>query len=127
MDIEQRATTMREVKRTGSQSSLESTPKEKFDEAHDIAKPVEEEEPARPSFAQRYRHYILAALAIVILGWWISATILQATRHRWYVLPVITSLLVIFNDKHRCIGFHKLYWLGRSCCKVRLPLYHLSS
>ncbi|KAF9047319.1 Na+ dependent nucleoside transporter C-terminus-domain-containing protein [Panaeolus papilionaceus] len=88
---------MREVKRTGSQSSLESTPKEKFDEAHDIAKPVEEEEPARPSFAQRYRHYILAALAIVILGWWISATILQATRHRWIPQTVLAwaFLLII--------------------------------
>ena len=36
----------------------------------------------------KLRPYILAALALSILGWWISATVLQATRHRWYVLYV---------------------------------------
>ena len=30
-----------------------------------------------------YRPLFLAAIAAVILGWWISATILEATRHRW--------------------------------------------
>ena len=34
----------------------------------------------------KYRHFILGGLALLILGWWISATILKATRHRWYVL-----------------------------------------
>ena len=28
-------------------------------------------------------YYILTALALLILGWWISATVLKATRHRW--------------------------------------------
>jgi len=28
--------------------------------------------------------YILTGLALVILGWWISSTVLQATRHRWW-------------------------------------------
>ncbi len=27
----------------------------------------------------------LFALAVLILGWWISATIIHATRHRWVV------------------------------------------
>ena len=31
------------------------------------------------------RHLKLFALAALILGWWISATILHATRHRWIV------------------------------------------
>lgn len=35
-----------------------------------------------------YRPYILIGLAILILGWWISATVLKATRHRWYVVAV---------------------------------------
>jgi hypothetical protein len=39
----------------------------------------------------RFRPYILAGVALVILGWWISATILKATRHRWYV--AIRSML----------------------------------
>lgn len=34
----------------------------------------------------RSRPYILIGLAILILGWWISATVLKATRHRWYVV-----------------------------------------
>ena len=31
----------------------------------------------------RRRYYILSALALLVLGWWISATVLKATRHRW--------------------------------------------
>jgi CNT family concentrative nucleoside transporter len=34
----------------------------------------------------KLRPYILTALALLILGWWISATVLEATRHRWYAL-----------------------------------------
>ena len=37
------------------------------------------------TFYQRFRPFILAGLAMAILGWWISATILKATRHRWSV------------------------------------------
>lgn len=33
----------------------------------------------------RIRPFILCGLALLILGWWISATILPATRPRWYV------------------------------------------
>jgi concentrative nucleoside transporter, CNT family len=32
-----------------------------------------------------FRHLKLFALAALILGWWISATVLHATRHRWIV------------------------------------------
>lgn len=38
-----------------------------------------------PSFYQRFRPFILGAIALVILGWWISSTILHKTRHRWCV------------------------------------------
>ncbi|KAF9484501.1 hypothetical protein BDN70DRAFT_903662 [Pholiota conissans] len=31
------------------------------------------------------RPYLLVGLALVILSWWISATVLHATRHRWIV------------------------------------------
>ena len=30
------------------------------------------------------RPYVLAGVALAIMGWWISATVLEATRHRWY-------------------------------------------
>jgi len=32
---------------------------------------------------QQARPVVLAGLALTILGWWISATVLKATRHRW--------------------------------------------
>jgi concentrative nucleoside transporter, CNT family len=37
----------------------------------------------------RFRPYILTGIALVILGWWISATILKATRHRWCVVILL--------------------------------------
>ena len=40
----------------------------------------------------KFRPYILTALALLILGWWISATVLKATRHRWcalYLQPLV--------------------------------------
>lgn len=43
---------------------------------------------------RKLRPFILTALAIVILAWWISATVLKATRHRWYVIaPSKTAFL----------------------------------
>ena len=33
---------------------------------------------------KRLRPFILAGLALLILGWWISSIVLPATRHRWY-------------------------------------------
>jgi Na+ dependent nucleoside transporter N-terminus len=32
---------------------------------------------------RRARPFVLTALALTILAWWISATVLKATRHRW--------------------------------------------
>jgi concentrative nucleoside transporter, CNT family len=44
-----------------------------------------------------YRPFILAATALVILGWWVSATILEATRHRWIVQTLFAwSFIFIF-------------------------------
>ena len=37
----------------------------------------------RSNFYTKYRPFILGGLAALILGWWISATILPETRHRW--------------------------------------------
>jgi len=39
----------------------------------------------RPDQHSKFRPYILALTAAVILAWWISSTVLQATRHRWIV------------------------------------------
>ena len=35
---------------------------------------------------RKARPFMLFTLAAVILGWWISATVLKATRHRWQVI-----------------------------------------
>jgi CNT family concentrative nucleoside transporter len=45
----------------------------------------DDREQRRHELYLRFRPYILAGVALVILGWWISATVLKATRHRWYV------------------------------------------
>ena len=45
----------------------------------------------------KLRPYILTASALLILGWWICATVLKATRHRWYALyvpPLVSKLLM---------------------------------
>jgi len=45
-----------------------------------------EEERKESRFYAKYRPFILTALALVILGWWISSIVLKATRHRWCVM-----------------------------------------
>jgi concentrative nucleoside transporter, CNT family len=37
----------------------------------------------RSDFYAKCRPFILGGLAALILGWWISATVLRETRHRW--------------------------------------------
>jgi CNT family concentrative nucleoside transporter len=49
-----------------------------------------EEEEETSIFYRRFRPYILGGVAATILGWWISATVLPATRHRWCVPHVLT-------------------------------------
>ncbi|KAJ3518129.1 hypothetical protein NLJ89_g46 [Agrocybe chaxingu] len=43
----------------------------------------------------RFRPFILGALALVILGWWISATVLEATRHRWIVQTLFAWFFIL--------------------------------
>lgn len=44
---------------------------------------VEEDRARRKEFYRKFRPFILGGVALLILGWWISATVLKATRHRW--------------------------------------------
>ncbi|KAL1665904.1 Na+ dependent nucleoside transporter C-terminus-domain-containing protein [Schizophyllum commune] len=56
--------------------------------AKELAKDSEEVEAARErrrAVYTRLRPFILVGLIVLIGGWWISATILPATRHRWIV------------------------------------------
>ncbi|KAG1752998.1 Na+ dependent nucleoside transporter C-terminus-domain-containing protein [Suillus lakei] len=51
---------------------------------------------ARNSFDRKLRVIVLIALAALILGWWISSTILTATRGQWLVQTVFAwSFLLI--------------------------------
>ncbi|KAL1756381.1 Na+ dependent nucleoside transporter C-terminus-domain-containing protein [Schizophyllum commune] len=56
--------------------------------AKELAKDSEEVEAARErrrAVYTRLRPFILVGLIVLIGGWWISATVLPATRHRWIV------------------------------------------
>lgn len=43
----------------------------------------------------KYRRYILTVLALVIFGWWVSATVLKATRHRWIVQTILAWFFIL--------------------------------
>ena len=51
-------------------------------ESH-LAEEDEEDVSGLTRLYRRFRPLVLALLAAVILGWWVSATVLKATRHRW--------------------------------------------
>ena len=44
---------------------------------------IEQDPAKKAAFGYKYRQFLVIALALLIFGWWISATILKATRHRW--------------------------------------------
>ena len=73
-------------------SAKEKLPKDTAITARDLTDDVEvahgSEEIQSLGLHPKLRPYILTALALLILGWWISATVLEATRHRWYALYV---------------------------------------
>jgi len=69
-------------KKTTSRSSLNSATKEKVVSDAEVLQKNDDEDTA-PGFFDKFRPYLLIGLALLILGWWISATVLQATRHRW--------------------------------------------
>ena len=72
------------VKRTTSQSSGSSLKEKDVSEpAVFLSKDPESDEKSEEESKSKYRPFILGGLALLILGWWISATILEATRHRW--------------------------------------------
>lgn len=55
----------------------------------------------RAALYKRFWPFILAGVAAVILGWWISSIILKTTRHRWYAYHVYLparQLTRVFQD-----------------------------
>ncbi|KAF8316376.1 hypothetical protein DL93DRAFT_2056397 [Clavulina sp. PMI_390] len=49
---------------------------------------AEESREHRRTFWHKYKPVFLGALALLILGWWISSLTLKATRHRWIVQSI---------------------------------------
>lgn len=69
-------------------TSSSSNAKEKVDGGHvgAVAKSDKEEQAQDPrGFDRKLRVVFLIGLAALILGWWISSTVLKATRGRWQV------------------------------------------
>ena len=69
------------------------------------AAPVDEEEEDVSTLTKlyrRFRPFVLAALAAVILGWWITSTILPATRHRWCVFSVLSRGVLAAGGSGAC-------------------------
>jgi CNT family concentrative nucleoside transporter len=71
------------VLRTSTRSSERNEKKVEVDAERVIVARDDDEETPPPTFATKYRPFILGALALLILGWWISSIALPATRHRW--------------------------------------------
>lgn len=81
---------------------------------------------AKNTFDKRLRVVALIALAALILGWWISSTILAATRERWLVQTVFAwfFLLIIafrFIPNSAVTGPISAVWMP---C-VQVPWYKL--
>jgi concentrative nucleoside transporter, CNT family len=77
------------VKRSTSHASDSFGEKAPFD-APTSAKDngdTDAEQERRNALYAKLRPILLVGLAAAILGWWISATVLEATRHRWRVNP----------------------------------------
>jgi CNT family concentrative nucleoside transporter len=80
------------LKRPSSRLSSESTGKEKIPATDDVE--IAQEKQSLGLYP-KLRPYILTALALLILGWWISATVLKATRHRWIVQTIFAWAFIL--------------------------------
>ncbi|KAI0093471.1 Na+ dependent nucleoside transporter C-terminus-domain-containing protein [Irpex rosettiformis] len=62
--------------------------------AHD-EEDIAEGDARKHAFYKKLRPVIHISLALLILGWWISATVLKATRHRWIVQTLWAWFFII--------------------------------
>ncbi|KAG2150409.1 Na+ dependent nucleoside transporter C-terminus-domain-containing protein [Suillus clintonianus] len=87
----------------------------------------DEETQARKSFDKKLRVVVLIALAALILGWWISATILTATRGRWLVQTVFAwffLLIIAFRFIPNSVVTEPIAAVWMPC--IQEPWYKLS-
>ncbi|KAF9497251.1 H+/nucleoside cotransporter [Pleurotus eryngii] len=87
-----------ERKELSSTDSFDKEEKQIHDEPQVLLQDDADVEAARERRAQLYarlRPFLLGGLAALILGWWISATILPATRHRWIVQTLFAWFFIL--------------------------------
>ena len=94
-------------------SAKEKLPKDAATEDVEVARGSEEKQSLE--LYPKLRPYILTTLALLILGWWISATVLKATRHRWYAFVCSTPRVQVTYEIET--GSYKPYSLGLLFCK----------
>lgn len=82
---------------------------------------VERKEERRHTYA-RYRPFILGALGLLILAWWISSIILKATRHRWQVPSF--AYINFSNSRDFITGSYRPCSLGFSYCEWHFLICH---
>ncbi|KAF8230168.1 hypothetical protein L208DRAFT_1400878 [Tricholoma matsutake] len=83
------------VKRISSESSTNEKHPVNSNGPQVLPPTTDEEAGRRRGLYLRFRPYILTGVALVILGWWISATILKATRHRWVVQTIFAWSFIL--------------------------------
>ncbi|KAJ3788618.1 Na+ dependent nucleoside transporter C-terminus-domain-containing protein [Lentinula aff. detonsa] len=81
-------------KTSQSSASIEKLAAKDMGTTHVPQSEEDDEVSSSTLFYQRYRTFILIAVAAVIIGWWISATVLKATRHRWIVQTLFAWFFV---------------------------------
>ncbi|KIJ39428.1 hypothetical protein M422DRAFT_32685 [Sphaerobolus stellatus SS14] len=86
------------IRRPRSSESIEKAEEKKETDIEAATSETSSEDEKKTT--RSYRPYILAVLAAVILGWWISSTVLPATRHRWIVQTIWAwfFILLIFFE-----------------------------
>ncbi|KAF8197985.1 H+/nucleoside cotransporter [Pholiota molesta] len=83
------------LKKSHTPSINSSKEKPEVEDA-EVAIKGDEEDGSQPSVIYaKMRPYLLTGLALVILGWWISATIMHATRHRWIVQTLFAWAFIL--------------------------------
>ena len=112
------------LKRQSSRASSSSITKEKIDKVPSndpevFVQNTPNDDDEKPKglwsrFYGRYRPFVLAFVALVVLGWWISATVLKATRHRWYT-PTYPAAGTRSNTLS--VGSSKHFSPGLSSCE----------
>ncbi|OCH89030.1 hypothetical protein OBBRIDRAFT_813352 [Obba rivulosa] len=88
------------IERKTSQSSSSSLEKGNIKDDAELQTAKDEVESARSRTHDWYlklRPLLLVALALTILGWWISATVLTATRHRWCICICLDFIVIAFR------------------------------